>query len=36
MLLRQAGIWDDTKNITPPKKITINDISPYWYGYGEK
>lgn len=36
MLLRQAHLWDDTKNTTFKKSIEISDVSSYWYGYAEK
>jgi hypothetical protein len=36
ILLRQAGIWDDTKNISRVRTTEIVDVSDYWYGYAKK
>ena len=36
MLLRQAKLWDDTKNQSFTKTREIVDVSTYWYGYAEK
>lgn len=36
MLLRQANLWDDTRNTWYIKKTQINDVDAYWQGYAEK
>jgi hypothetical protein len=36
MLLRQAHLWDDTRNSELARTIAITDVSNYWYGYAKK
>lgn len=36
MLLREADLWDDTRNQDVPRTIAITDVSDYWYGYAKK
>jgi hypothetical protein len=37
VLLRQAGLWDETKNSNPyEKKMILPDVDSYWYGYAQK
>lgn len=37
VLLRQAGLWNETLNIGPyDKKAGFRDVDDYWYGYAQK
>lgn len=37
MLLRQGGLWNESKNNAPFKKdITLTDVDENWYGYAQK
>lgn len=37
VLLRQAGIWNESYNNSPyEKKIILPDVDSYWYGYAQK
>lgn len=36
MLLREADLWDDTRNQDVSRTIAITDVSDYWYGYAKK
>lgn len=37
VLLRQAGLWSESLNSAAfEKKMTFQDVDPYWYGYAQK
>lgn len=37
VLLRQAGIWNESLNASSyNKKIILQDVDDYWYGYAQK
>lgn len=37
VLLRQAGLWDESRNSGAYEKIiSLSDVDDYWYGYAQK